>query len=164
MSKVTRKYWASLQANHDFIEISTQSGYRSCLLDLTGEDIFLDLETSNHDLGVALLKCLSASRFIDPDDDPDFFDYRKREAIDYPKWLQSTMERFGYKIKKNLFKNMISCSIVQSDEIITIVPLRHVKLEAWEGDDELTEETVSKYNSPEEIGAALRRAMEKCIP
>jgi hypothetical protein len=33
------------------------------------------------------------------------------------------------------------------------------------GDEEdMPLESVSKYNFPEEIGAALRRAMEKCIP
>jgi hypothetical protein len=165
MKDYPKQSWAALYANQDFIVLNAKSGNGISLHDPLGKTISLNTNADNNSLGEALTTCLKSSRFIDPKEDPNFFDIRGRAVPDYQKWVESLMKEHGYKTKSRLFKKMIHCSIEEIDGVITIAPMRHVKMEAWDGDEEdMPLETISRYNSPEEIGAALRRAMEKCIP
>lgn len=72
------------------------------------------------------------------------------------------INKYGYKTKRSLFKDMSHCIIHYVNEIITISPMRHEKLEAWAGLEQSEHVILSADNSPAEIGAGLRLALSRC--
>lgn len=75
-------------------------------------------------------------------------------------WVGSTLERFGYKTRRALFKDMKKCSIESKEGQITIRPSHHEKPEIWSGKgiSESLYVTVPSQSHPADIGAALRLA------
>jgi hypothetical protein len=60
---------------------------------------------------------------------------------------------------------MKHCGTTLIDQVITIRPSNHEKLEAWSGKN-ISEDNyviLSLDNSPEEIGAGLKLAFSRCI-
>ncbi len=155
--------WASAVNNRDFILVETWSGYRGPAYDPDGKRIFLSTDANDLTLGQAVLEALGPSRVIDVKEIPVFFDYEKCQEI-YKKWIESLMQRFGYKTKKALFKNMNKCGIEMVDGKITIDPSHHEKLEGWSGTGNKGSDYViiPADSTPEEIGAALRLAFSRC--
>jgi len=90
--------------------------------------------------------------------DMSLYDYK----ANYPLWVNALMERYGYKNKRALFKNMKNVSIESKNGILTLIPTHHAKLEAWEGVVEEARVVIPATSSPEEIGAALRLALSRC--
>jgi hypothetical protein len=74
------------------------------------------------------------------------------------------LARFGYKTRRALFKNMMSCGITDAEGMITFKPMHHVKLEAWEAisADGAEKVTIPTSSSLSEIGSALRLALSRC--
>lgn len=74
------------------------------------------------------------------------------------------MEKYGYKTKRALFKDMKNCSIHCINDLIIISPTHHEKLESWSGKgiNESDNVVISVNESPAEIGAALRLALSRC--
>ena len=176
MNEVIRGTWASAIFNGDFICVETWSGYRGgSHADPKGSQIFLKPDASDEAIGLAVLAALVGSRwvlpaprdgFVDPpglEYDMDLYDY-KLNIERYAAWTKSLMERFGYKTKRALFKNMENCAIDVTSGVMKIIPKRHVKLEAWEGlgPNNAGAVEISADSSPAEIGAALRLAFTRC--
>ncbi|MDN0125252.1 contact-dependent growth inhibition system immunity protein [Yersinia aleksiciae] len=159
-----KKSWAYIKANKDFISVETYSGYWNYLPDPKGKQYQLSPISSDDELGLAVLAALAASRIINPHDEPDFFDVRGRVVPQYEAWVQSIMDKYGYKTKRTMFKEMKSCLIVREDATVTIRPSHHEKLETWSGKGITeTDYVVIPENSlPAEIGAALRLAISRC--
>jgi hypothetical protein len=166
LSEVRPWRGAAIYRNRDFIFIETQSGYSVAISDPDGGAYFLNTDVNNEALGRCLNDALLRSRFITPQhraENPLFFDFRLI-GENYKKWVDGLLAKFGYKTKQALFKKMILCHAKVVDGILTLDPNRHDKLEAWEGlgDDE---KVVLPFDSSEaEIGAALRVALDRCIP
>jgi len=74
------------------------------------------------------------------------------------------MERYGYRTRRALFKDMEYCGIFRKDEKIVFWPLIHKKLELWSRlkSDGIEDVIVPANGSPSEIGAALRLAFDRC--
>lgn len=72
------------------------------------------------------------------------------------------MDRYGYKTKRALFKDMKHSIIHLTHGEITISPMRHEKLEAWEGLELSENVIITVDNSPSEIGEGLRLALTRC--
>ena len=155
---------AGLKANADFICINSYSGYRSTAIDLTGKQYVFVLDASDEDLGRAVLDALANSRFLTLEEAEVFFDYRL-VAQRYEEWVKSLMDRFAYKTRRAMFKDMKSCAIECEDGRIVIRPSNHQKLEGWGGHGIAPEDHVSipADSPPQEIGAALRLALSRCI-
>ena len=74
------------------------------------------------------------------------------------------MTRYGYKTKRALFKNMLSCGVTLQEGTIIIRPSYHDQLEGWSG-GRFTEKDyvrVPETASPAEVGAGLRLAFSRC--
>jgi hypothetical protein len=156
-------FYASAYQNQDFINIETFSGYRRKVADPDGVQILLPLDASNEDLGKASLDALSKSRIIDIREIATFFDLDKTTK-NYNNWVADLMNKYGYKTKRALFKNMMSSDIEIRNGVLTIYPSHHEKLEGW-GRDGFTDDdnVVLPINSTaEEIGAGLRLAFSRC--
>ncbi|RWR02207.1 hypothetical protein ED28_09385 [[Pantoea] beijingensis] len=157
-------YWASCYCTNEFLLIETQSG-----LGRTGRDpIFpsrlLPLSAENELVGEQILQALSDSRTLNIlEERVAFFDLEKGKE-QYVAWVAMLMEKYGYKSKKTLFKDMKNCGIHCVNGVITISPTRHEKLEGWgrEKGDGIEDVILSTDSSPSEIGAGLRLALSRC--
>lgn len=176
MDEVIRGAWADAIFNGDFMCVETWSGYRGgSHADYKGQQIFLKPDASDEAIGLAVRDALAKSRWVlgipragsvyppDVEFDPDLYDY-KLNAERYAAWTKELMERFGYKTKRALFKDMENCAIEAIGGIMKIIPKRHIKLEAWEGlgPNNAGAVEISADSSPAEIGAALRLAFTRC--
>ncbi|MNE50988.1 hypothetical protein D3C80_1455890 [compost metagenome] len=74
------------------------------------------------------------------------------------------MEKYGYRTKRALFKNMKKAGIHLVNDVITIRPSFHEKLEAWSGNriNESDYVVLTAGSSPTDIGAGLRLALSRC--
>jgi hypothetical protein len=146
--------------NDEFICIETFSGRGLIRRDSKGAQHLLFPNVRDEILGEALLDALVKSRFLSLDEAKAFLDGDLRRQ-QYTAWLQALTGLYGYKTKKALFKNMKSCSIEMVNGVITIVPNRQVKVDAWEG---MRNESVSiaADSSFAEVGATLRLAFSRC--
>jgi len=157
---------AGIYRNRDFIFIETQSGYSAVIRDPEGAAHYLAPGSDDEALGRCLIDALSKSCFITPDKRstrPGFFDFRM-VAEGYKRWIAEVLDRYGYKTKQALFKKMILCHAKVVDGVLTLGPTRHDKLEAWEGLSDDEKVTLPFDSSEAEIGAALRVALDRCIP
>lgn len=176
MNQVTRAYWASAFCNGDFICVKTYSGYNGGRGDPKGKQHLLAPDASDESLGLAVLDAMAHSRFVlgvprpgsvyppDLEFDMDLYDYKK-VAERYAAWTKALMERYGYRTRRALFKDMKNCSIESRNGVITIGPSNHEKLEAWgrEKDDGIEDVVIPADSTPAEIGAALRLAFSRCL-
>jgi hypothetical protein len=176
MSDVSRGTWASAVTNGDFICVETYSGYRGgSHRDPAGRQYLLRQEEDDQKLGEALIGALGCSRFVlavprvgstyPPalEFDESLYDY-KRGIERYAIWTRSLMDHYGYRTKRELFKNMKRCDVEERGGVITIAPNHHEKLEAWGRDqgDGIEDVVIEASSSPSEIGAALRLAFSRC--
>ncbi len=156
-------YWVSVSSTKDFLSVDTYSGLGMVGRDPLFPPNLLPPDTDDQTIGEAVLIALSNSRTLSLEESADFFDLEKGKER-YAAWIAMLMERYGYKTKRALFKDMKRCSIHCLNDVITISPTRHEKLEAWGGTGRGgSDKVILPVNSPpSEIGAALRLALSRC--
>jgi len=159
----TRQYWASAKSNGDFICVETYSGLGLTGRDPAGNQHLLQLDVGDDVLGSSIIDALKRSRVLTREEYGVFFDYKKISE-QHAFWIKALMDRYGYRTKRALFKNMKSCGILAEGDVIIISPSRHEKLEAWgrEKGDGIEDVVIEANRSPSEIGAALRLAFSRC--
>ncbi|MDU0459861.1 MAG: contact-dependent growth inhibition system immunity protein [Geobacteraceae bacterium] len=163
--KVNEPVWknsAGVHATKEFINIYTYSGYRLHIADPTCEEHFLPIDVSDELLGSILKEALSKSRFLSLDDARALAEHGKDRYVD---WEKTVMERYAYKSKRAMYKNMKYCSISNSDGLLTIYPTRHEKLQSWcvDKSDGIENVIIPIDSTNAEIGDALRLAISRCI-
>jgi CDI immunity protein len=165
VNQITPWRGAGVFKNKSFICIETRSGYSAAIADADSPLHFLDAGAEAVDLGQSLLDALARSRFVTPADRekyPQFFDFRLVQA-NYAKWVAELLIRYGYKTKRDLFRNMTSCGIEETAGTITLIPTKHVKLEAWEGIGAEANMKIPSSSSVIDLGSALEIALSRCI-
>lgn len=172
----TKDAWAQAVCVQDFICVETHSGYGGGTnADPKGRQNFLIPDASDEVLGDAVLDALAHSRHVlgspragstyppSVEFDMDLTDY-KQVAERYATRTRVLMQRYGYKTKRALFKDMKNCHIKKEGGVITICPSNHEKLESWgrtKGDG-IEYVVIPADSAPAEIGAALRLAFSRC--
>lgn len=163
--EIAQRKMACVYANADFICVETRSGWGRSIGDPSGLEIYLKPDEIDAELGQAILDALSKSRAVLAKDDPDLYDWRKIETR-YQAWIEDVKQRYGYKTKRALFKDMMCCDIESNPkrDRLKIVPMIHNRLEGWgrEKDDGIEDIVISSNSSAEEIGVALRLAFSRC--
>ncbi|HEY4468701.1 MAG TPA: contact-dependent growth inhibition system immunity protein [Klebsiella sp.] len=157
-------YWANAFVTNEFLNIETYSG-----LGMTGRDPLFPSHLllphiDDKSLGEEILQALFDSRTLtELADRVEFFDLEKGKE-QYAAWTAMLMEKYGYKSKRALFKNMKKCGVHLTNNVITIRPSFHEKLEAWSGGkiSEADYVVLPADSSPSEIGAGLRLALSRC--
>lgn len=160
---VPLKKWATIEANKDFINIMTRSGYRMYLADLEKKNTYLATDVSDADLGNHIREALSLSRIVHPIENKELSMYL-RNPDRYKEWLKITMEKFGYNTKSKMFKPMLHCSIELYNNLIRFCIWHQRALDAWD-DTGLTEADnviIPETCTDEELGAAARLALSRC--
>lgn len=165
VSAPPRTYDAEAMNNGDFIEISTYSGYRSRVRDPETPSHKLPPDVDDLTLGLTVRQALEMSRSLSLE---EMNAYRNLDTlkVNYENWVDGMMKHCNYKSRRALFKNMKSCGISLKDDIITIRPSNHERLEGWSGDG-LSEEDRVKLPADctdAELGAGLRLAFSRCLP
>lgn len=157
-------YWANAFVTNDFLNIETYSGLGITRRDPLFPSRLLPLDIGDKSLGEKILQALFDSRTLtELADRVEFFDLEKGKEK-YAIWIAMLMEKYGYKTKRALFKNMKKCGIHLVNNQITIRPSYHEKLEAWSGAriNESDYVVLPVDSSPDEIGAGLRLALSRC--
>lgn len=175
MNDVVRTRWANALNNGEFICVETCSGYRGGIRDPKGKQHLLTPDVDNETLGMALLDAMTHSRFVLPERRSDVWQHPEVEfdldLYDYKQsiertlaWTKALMERYGYKTKRALFKDMKNCTVHWQGDVITILPWHHEKLETWSGDGIRTSDQVviPANSTPAEVGASLQLAFSRC--
>jgi hypothetical protein len=152
--------WSRIHRTERFISVQSVSGYRIIQLENDGYVIYLAPDASDEALGRALLETLARSRFIFPPD-PEFSE-AERYLRCYRNWQKDFMQRYGYKTKREAYKNMDWCEAERSEGKISIKPHRRDKPEYFR--DLPPEKTVviPATDDAEAVGAALRLALSRC--
>ena len=147
--------------NGDFIGIESYSGYALMAADPEAPEHLLNVDTPDEVVGAAIVEALENSRALSLEEARNI---KLKLQENYKAWIQRIMEKYGYKTKRALFKNMKSCGILRREDLIIIKPSNHEKLEGWSGDGISTEDYVRipADSSLSEIGAALRLGFERC--
>jgi hypothetical protein len=136
------------------------SGYRLIEQEDDGYAIYLLPDADNEALGRALLECLDKSRFIWPLD-AHFSDWRRYMPL-YKAWQKDFMRRYGYKTKREAYRNLDWCRTERSEGRISIQPHKRDKPELFR--DLPPDRTVVIAATTEAVaaGAALRLALDRC--
>lgn len=157
-------YWASCYCTNKFLCIDTYSGLGRVGRDPMFPSRLLLPDAGYEIIGEQILQALSDSRTLNVlEERVAFFDL-ERGKEHYAIWTAMLMEKYGYKSKKSLFKDMKNCGIHYVNGVITISPTRHEKLESWgktKGDG--IEDVVLPIDSTlAEIGSGLGLALSRC--
>ncbi|HFP3820640.1 TPA: contact-dependent growth inhibition system immunity protein [Escherichia coli] len=157
-------YWATCYCTKEFLLIETQSGLGRTSADPLFPPHLLLPEADDECTGETILQALSNSRTLNKlEDRVAFFDLEKGKDK-YAAWIAMLMDKYGYKTKRALFKDMKHCIIHCVNGVITISPTRHEKLEGWgrtKGDG-IEDVILPADSSLAEIGAGLRLALSRC--
>jgi CDI immunity protein len=105
--------WARINRTERFVSVRPLSGYRIIQPEDDGYVIYLTPDASDEALGRALLEALTRSRFIFPPDPQ--FSKAERYLRCIRNWQQDFMQRYGYKSKREAYKNMDWCETARSE-------------------------------------------------
>lgn len=158
-------YRADAKTNGDFIEISTYSSYGLSIRDPEAPSHKLPPDVDDLTLGLTVRKALKMSRSLSSEE-MNAYGNLDTLKVNYENWVDGMMKHCDYKSRRALFKNMKRCGISLKDDIITIRPSNHERLEGWSGDG-LSEEDRVKLPADctdAELGAGLRLAFSRCLP
>ena len=165
MQQTERKQFAAAQNNGDFTRIETRSGATVYAADPLGPTYVLPPDASEKSLGLALLDCLSHSRFLPYEENRGFFDDRETRKRQQDEWISGLMTQYKYKSRRALFSGMDLCTVEKYDGKIHILPHCHVRSEIWDrrttyGIEDIV---ITDTSSPSEVGKALGLAFARCI-
>jgi len=155
------RQWAHAHRTDRFISVEPLSGYRMTLREDDGYVIYLPPDAADEALGHALLKCLDKSRFIWPRDEPQFSEWRRYVPL-YENWQKDFMARYGYRTKREAYKNMDWCRVTRSEGKISIQPHKREKPEHFRNLPPDSSVVIPATTDAAAAGAALRQALDRC--
>ncbi len=153
--------WADINRTDRFISVEPLSGYRMVQREDEAYVICLAPDATDEELGRALLECLGKSRFIWPPDEPQFLEWQRYLQC-YRNWQKDIMRRYGYKTKRDAYKNMDWCRAKRSEGKISIQPHKRDKPEYWRDLPPDRTVVISATTDVAAAGAALRLALDRC--
>jgi hypothetical protein len=152
---------ADIHRTEKFFSVEPLSGYRVYYPEDEGYVIYLPPDASDEALGQAFLEALDRSRFIWPDDEREFFKWQRYMKC-YEDRLRDFMRRYGYKTKRDAYKNMNWCRAERSEGTISIQPHKRDKPEYWRDLPPDSTVVIPVTQAAATAGAALRLALDRC--
>lgn len=155
---------AAAKFNGDFFEIVTLSGYGRLTADPLGLRLQLAPDVADQQLGEAARDCLAKSRFLDtPEKRGDLF-HRDRIAAQAAAWESLIMERYKYKSKAAIYRNMRWVDVDEINDQIELTPSFNDrgKVATAEGITPDMHILLPSDVSVIALGAALREAFRRC--
>lgn len=108
-----------------------------------------------------MLAALDRSRFFHPFVDREFYDGERAEQA-YDKWEEEFMSRYGYKSKREAYKNLDWCFAKRDGGRISIQPHRRLGTGRWKGFPPDQTVVIPDTRDAATVGAALRMALNRC--
>jgi hypothetical protein len=152
---------ATIHRSEKFISIEPLSGTNGLRYrEDKSHRIYLEPEAINEVLGQSLLAALDRSRFVAPSE-REF--YRPDRAMRvYENWQKDLMARYGYRSKRDAYKNMDWCLAKMSEGKISIRPHRRDKPGYWKSLRPDGTVVIPATTDAPAVGAALRLALNRC--
>jgi hypothetical protein len=154
---------ASVLALQQGLIIESESGRGLLRADPEGFHCFLPLNASDDTLGKAVINALAVSRFLSREEADKFLD-TSVASRDVDVWVSKMLKATGIKNRQQLFQRMASCGVAARDGSIEFSPTVKGRGAGWEGRGPKFDSTISEVADPQDIGAALREALSKCLP
>jgi hypothetical protein len=123
--------------------------------------VYLPPDATEEALGQALLEALDKSRFIWPPDEPEFLKSERYMRL-YRERQSDFMHRYGYKTKRDAYKNMDWCRTERSEGKISIQPHKRDKPEYFTNLPAERTVVIPETRDAVTAGAALRLALDRC--
>lgn len=152
--------WSDVNRTERFICVEPLSGYRIIQPEDDGYVIYLEPNASDEVLGQALLEALARSRFIFPPDPS--FSQAERYMRCYHNWQKDFMRRYGYKTKREAYKNMDWCRVKRSEGKISFRPHQRDKPEYFRFLPPEKTVVIPETDDAVAVGGALRLALDCC--
>jgi hypothetical protein len=152
--------WARINRTDRFVSVRPLSGYRIIQPEDDGYVIYLAPDVNDEALGRALLEALARSRFIFPPD-PNFSE-AERYLRCIRNWQNDFMRRYGYKTKRDAYKNMDWCETARSEGKISIKPHKRAGTERFRSLPPEETVVIPATDDSLAVGAALRLALDRC--
>ncbi len=158
-----REKQAMATFNSKFISVWTYSAYRMGQPDPLYEPVDLSVSCFDDELGYTIVSALNRTRFFSLKQAEEI---REASSSHYNKCIEQQVKKHGYRSRRALFKDMKSCSLSETDGVITISPSHYEGLEEYSnrGIAEDQHVKVPASSTHAEIGAALRLAFSRCSP
>jgi contact-dependent growth inhibition (CDI) system CdiI-like immunity protein len=153
--------WAEIHRTDRFISVEPLSGYSMVQREDDAYVIYLAPNAADDALGRALLEALGRSRFIWPRDEREFFEWPRYMRC-YRNWQKDFMRRYGYKTKRDAYRNMDWCRVERSEGKISIQPHKRDKPEYWTDLPADRTVVIPATTDAAAAGAALRLALDRC--
>ena len=113
-------------------------------------------------LGATLRQCLQKSRHIEMSEFQKMFKAGVFNQLDEERG-QAAMQKYGYKTKRALYKNMLCCWISMFDGKVKIAPSHQKSVDSYTATKDGPEPfTLHGPISDAELGAALREGFKRC--
>jgi len=113
--------WAEINMASRFISVEPLSGYRVARREDDGYVIWLEPDATDEALGRALLEALDRSRFIQPCDEPAFFEHQRNVRC-IRNWQKKFMRLYGYESRRRAHMTMDRCDAARAEGKISIRP------------------------------------------
>jgi hypothetical protein len=152
--------WADVHRTERFISVEPLSGYRIIQREDDGYVIYLAPDANDEAIGQPLLEALARSRFIFPPDPA--FSEAERYVQCYRNWQKDFMQRYGYKTKRDAYKDMDWCRADRSEGKISIRPHKRDKPEYFRNLPVDKTVVIPETRDAVIAGAALRKALGRC--
>ena len=152
--------WATVHRTEKFVSVEPLSGYGIVQREDEGYVIYLAPDAPDEALGRALLEALDRSRFIWPIED-EFFEAERYLQCNR-NWHKDFMRRYGYKTKRDAYKNMEWCRVTRREGKISITPHRRDKPEYWRNLPAEKTVIITATRDEIKVGAALSLALSRC--
>lgn len=154
--------WAAINRTEKFLMTTPLSGSFLQLPEDVPEIIFLDPAVTAVELGLAVLKTLDRSRYVDGKADRAFYDHKRVLAAD-KKWHQEVMKYHGDRTKREAYSTMLYCRADRCEGHISIRPYkRDTKPGLWWDLPEDQTVVIPATDDPAIVGTAVQTALSRC--
>ncbi|WP_433692108.1 contact-dependent growth inhibition system immunity protein [Herbaspirillum seropedicae] len=162
-SKAEIRARAEVGFNGDFFQIIPYSISMVNYADPSAEVCYLPADADDEVLGRSLRLAFSGSKVVSAETFHEVFASGKIQEKSAER-LNFAMQRYGYKSKRALLKNMMCCWISLSERVIQIKPTHHKSIDGYSGISVDGEEILHLPNSAtdDEVGKALREGIRRC--
>ena len=152
----------SVTLNADFFCITTMSQGMLNYLEPDVQPHYLAPSVDDSTLGKTLRTALAASKRVSVEEFQAIFHSGVIQKLGDER-MRAVMQKYGYKTKRAMYKNMDKCSVDLGDGKIVIQPMHHKSIDGYSATTSGPESlVVDAAISDAELGAALRDAFKRC--
>lgn len=157
---ITFRKTTQIYRSDKFISIEALSGIPGLMYQ---EDepyrVYLNPDAADEVIGRTLLTALDKSRYVD-NSEPAFFAPDRAVQV-WEDWEKDIMQRYGFKSKREIYRNLDWCAGQMFDGKIKIQPHRRSP-PAWRSLPAEKTVFIPMTDDAETVGAALRLALSRC--